>query len=166
MTRQGAPWFVHCSIEFLEGRIRPDWLCFEWGSGNSTVWLAELAAHVTTVEHAPKWVETTNNLLTKAGVKNKAEVVLRDLNAGYAEYINHFDNGYFDLISIDGRRRSDCIRNAIAKLKPGGILIIDNSDRAEYQKSINETGIWQWERCEFYDDKGNSTSVYFKPKVG
>ena len=38
----------------------------------------------------------------------------------------------------DGRRRADCTRNAIAKLKPGGMLIIDNSERAEYQKKYDE----------------------------
>lgn len=161
----GKPWYIHCSVEFLENRIQPSWLCFEWGSGNSTVWLAELAAFVTSIEHDTEWHKKTQGLLEVAGVGHKADVILCGISDGYTDIINGCYDNYFDLISIDGRRRADCIRNAIAKLKPGGILILDNSDRAEYQKSINETGIKQWERCEFYDDKGNSTSVYFKPKV-
>jgi predicted O-methyltransferase YrrM len=167
MTKHGKPWFVHCSVEFLEGRIQPDFTCFEWGSGGSTVWLAELAQHVTALEHDAEWHAQTIKQLSLAGVRDKADVILRALDGGYADAINQFTDNCFDLISIDGRRRGDCIRNAIAKLKPGGILVIDNSERAEYQKSINEVGIRQWERCEFYsgNSEGWTTSVYFKPKV-
>lgn len=42
-----------------------------------------------------------------------------------------FPNEYFDLILIDGRVRMNCLKNATPKLKVGGVLIFDNSDRYE-----------------------------------
>lgn len=159
----GAPFFVHNSIDFLEERIQSTWTCFEWGSGWSTVWLSELTAHVVSMEHDPAWHVQTVQFLATYGYTN-VEVILKSLDAGYADHILTFPDNHFDLIEVDGRRRADCIRNAIAKLKPGGILVIDDSQRDAYQKSIVETGIRKWEHVDFYsgNSEGMSTSVYFK----
>lgn len=162
----GAPWFVHCSIEFLEGRIQPDWVCFEWGSGGSTVWLAELARQVVSIEHNKEWYDTTNEWLKQYGLEDKAIVNLRELGNGYADYILKYPDAYFDLIEIDGRERALCLKYALPKLKPGGILVIDNSEREQYQASMNEAGIKKWEHVDFFSghSDGWTTSVYFKPK--
>jgi protein-L-isoaspartate O-methyltransferase len=161
----GAPFFVHNSIDFLEERLQPTWLCFEWGSGWSTVWLSELTAHVVSMEHDESWVVQTAKFLQTYNYTN-VDLIYKPLDAGYADHILTFPDSTFDLIEVDGRRRADCIRNAIAKLKPGGILVIDDSQREGYQKSINETGIRRWEHVDFYggNSEGISTSVYFKGK--
>jgi len=39
----------------------------------------------------------------------------------------------FDIIVIDGRDRINCARNALAALKPDGVILWDNSDRDEYR---------------------------------
>lgn len=162
----GKPWFVHCSIEFLEGRIQKDWLCFEWGSGGSTIWLAELSKEVVSVEHNKEWYDQVNKWLKRYELDNKVILNLRDLGNGYSNYILKYPDSYFDLIEIDGRERALCLGYALPKLKPGGILVIDNSEREQYQESIEKAGIRKWERCEFYsgNSEGWTTSIYFKPK--
>ena len=46
--------------------------------------------------------------------------------------------GIFDYISVDGRARMHCLERALPLLKPdGGILLLDNSDRAMYQKAFD-----------------------------
>lgn len=162
----GKPWFVHCSIEFLEGRIQPDWLCFEWGCGGSTVWLAELAQYVVSMEHNGDWYDKVSGWLREYNLQDKVELNCQPLDGNYAGYILKFPDNHFDLIEIDGRQRAACTLNAIAKLKSGGILVIDNSEREEYQDSINAANIKRWEHVDFYSgwSDGWTTSVYFKPK--
>lgn len=163
----GKPWFVHCSIEFLEGRIQPDWMCFEWGSGGSTIWLAELTGGVVSVEHDLDWYDKVYGWLKEYRLDDCTKLYYCPLNNGYAEFILSFPDNHFDLIEIDGRRRAQCLSLALPKLKPGAILVIDNSEREEYQESINLAGIKKWERVDFYSghSDGWTTSVYFKPKV-
>ena len=50
----------------------------------------------------------------------------------YAKVIDSFPDEYFDIIVVDGRARPSCVQQAIPKLKKGGWLIIDNSERKYY----------------------------------
>lgn len=48
------------------------------------------------------------------------------------------DNGSFDLIVVDGRSRVACTTRALELLKPhGGILVLDNAERTNYQPAID-----------------------------
>lgn len=47
----------------------------------------------------------------------------------YVNKIQDFPPGYFDLISIDGSQRLACFDMAEPYLKPGGMLLIDNTDK-------------------------------------
>jgi predicted O-methyltransferase YrrM len=158
------PWFVHNSIFWLEGRIQPDWRCFEWGSGWSTIWLAEQATYVASVEHDPEWYEKVSGWIKQYGFTDSARLTLCSLDNGYAGVISYFEDDYFDLVEIDGRRRADCLVNALPKLKPGGLLVVDNSEREQYQASL--ALVKPWESVDFHSghSDGQTTSVYFKPK--
>lgn len=50
----------------------------------------------------------------------------------YVSQIDAFADASFDVVLIDGRARPACICHSVAKVKPGGMLILDNSDRAYY----------------------------------
>lgn len=50
----------------------------------------------------------------------------------YVNQIDTFPNGYFDIVSIDGRARPACIAHAVEKVKLGGLLILDNADIPYY----------------------------------
>lgn len=161
------PWFVHESIVYLELKLQADWLCFEWGSGWSTLWLAELTEFVISTEHDLNWYEQVNGWLARYDLDHKAMLKLYELDGRYVDCIRDYDDGKFDLIMVDGRRRAECIIKAIDKLKPGGILVIDNSERQQYQAAIETVGIRKWEHADFYsgNSEGWTTSVYYKPKV-
>ncbi len=47
----------------------------------------------------------------------------------YADAIEEFADGSFDFVLVDGNICLSCVRKALAKLKPGGILILDNAER-------------------------------------
>jgi hypothetical protein len=77
-----------------------------------------------------------------------------DLFAGksflaYAEAIDSCADNAFDVIMIDGRARPSCFKHAWPKVKPRGLLILDNSERAEYvhiHKTMDALG---WRRRDF-----------------
>lgn len=48
------PWWGYAAIQFIEERIRRDARALEFGSGNSTCWLAERVASIVTIENDPQ----------------------------------------------------------------------------------------------------------------
>jgi predicted O-methyltransferase YrrM len=53
----------------------------------------------------------------------------------YVKTIDNYPDNYFDLVVVDGRARPACIKHAVPKIKRGGVLILDNSDRDYYLES-------------------------------
>lgn len=163
------PWFVMGAITYLEDEFLEDpylpmqYISFEWGSGGSTLWLSQRTLGVTSIEHDMGWVEQGEAELKKYGIGN-VSLVLRALDADYVEYIDSYPDEHFDIIMVDGRRRADCIRHAIPKLRCGGALVLDNSERAEYQEAMKL--IDNWERHDWCsgNSEGWSTTVWIKPQ--
>lgn len=163
------PWFVMGAITYLEDEFLEDpylplnFVSFEWGSGGSTLWLSQRTLEVTSLEHDKEWAEQGRKELEKYGITN-VSLVLRDLDDGYVEYIDDFPNEHFDIIMVDGRRRSDCLRHAIPKLRGGGALVLDNSERAEYQEAMKMIDHWSRMDWDSGYGEGWSTTVWRKPK--
>jgi predicted O-methyltransferase YrrM len=128
------PWLTRNMIEILETWLRPDDVGLEFGSGRSTVWFAQRVGYLTSVEHDSSWYKTVTN-------------ALRDLGGGVAEKVNYnlcedgineSDSSSYvniakrvrpsslDFCLVDGVARDYCALASLDKLKPGGILIIDN----------------------------------------
>lgn len=166
---RGRPWFVHEAILYLEEILEPGMVAFEWGSGSSTLWLAvDLQAEIViSMEHNKEWFEQTGSELTRHGVAN-CELNLSALGAGgdYEACILNYPDSHFDLVIVDGRNRAACIANAAPKVKSDGILVLDNSEREQYQAAIVEH-LAGWERRDFVSQgggyKGWTTSVWRKP---
>ncbi|QZH75086.1 MAG: class I SAM-dependent methyltransferase [Erythrobacter sp.] len=111
---------------------------FEYGSGASTVWLARRAAEVISVEHDRDWHRIIEPLVAGTG---NATVLPRDLQG--SDYIDAIATagGQFDLVVIDGRRRNDCLQSALPFLKPGGIVLFDDTSRSRYRVAIAGCGL-------------------------
>jgi hypothetical protein len=56
--------------------------------------------------------------------------------SGYVNAIESFPMNYFDLILIDGRARMYCLFKAVNYIKPGGFILLDNSDYARYVERL------------------------------
>src|SRR5690606_2632205 len=48
----------------------------------------------------------------------------------YVESVHDYPPGSFDVIVVDGRARNACLRAARKHVKPGGLIVLDNSDRS------------------------------------
>ncbi|MDP3906898.1 class I SAM-dependent methyltransferase [Novosphingobium sp.] len=132
-------WHVGATREVAEFlALRPGARVFEYGSGASTAWLARRAHEVISVEHHGDWHKLLSPLV--AGFTN-ARLWHREL-AG-EDYIGAIAEagGQFDLIVVDGRRRIECLERAIPFLKPGGIVLFDDSGRKRYRAGIARCGL-------------------------
>jgi len=122
-----CPWISYDAIRCLRRHLTASSKVLEFGSGMSTIWLARHASQVQSVENYEPWHKRVSHLLEKHGIRN----VNYKFAATKSEYVHPDFNGQneYDLILVDGAFRSDCIRNSIPFLKPGGILYLDNSDK-------------------------------------
>ncbi len=113
---------------------------FEYGSGASTVWLAQRCGETVTVEHDKPWLDKFQRQ-TK-GYDN-VSLLYRPIDNGpdaYVKAIDEFD-GEFDMIVIDGRHRSLCLKQAESRLKRGGIVVFDDSGRSRYRGAIEGSAL-------------------------
>ncbi len=126
------PWLTPKAVRFLDLCLRPTDLVFEWGAGRSTLWIARQVKKITSVEHDPSWFARVN---LKASQLNLNNIDLKHCLDGEgssteSEYVAsiHSVDDNLDLIVVDGLRREKCALAAIPKLKPGGILLLDNAN--------------------------------------
>ncbi|MBN2308828.1 MAG: class I SAM-dependent methyltransferase [Candidatus Hydrogenedentes bacterium] len=126
-----APWFTPDAARFLEGRLEPGWAGLEWGAGRSTLWLAERVGSLISVEHDPAWFARVEGRLRAKGLDNVTLVLKAEGGPAYAGVADTVDDGSLDFVLVDGvaRLRDVCALAAIAKIRPGGLLIIDDVHR-------------------------------------
>jgi hypothetical protein len=127
------PWLTPGAVEFCEAVLRPDMVGVEFGSGRSTAWFAGRLARLTSVEHNPEWFARVKGGLELAGVHNVDYRFVPPEPAGapadhprYAAVLGEFPDDSLDLVVIDGHYRDACLALAPPKLKPGGLLLVDD----------------------------------------
>ncbi|WP_372733996.1 O-methyltransferase [Nocardioides sp.] len=136
------PWLPFRLIEELGEHVRPGSRVFEYGGGGSTLWFLAQGAQVVTVEHHPAWAAQL-----RASISSESWTLLErpetDRFKTYVEAIEDYPDEEFDVVIVDGRERARCLTAALPKVKPGGLLIVDDADRERYQPAIEATG---WNR--------------------
>lgn len=127
-----VPWYSFSAICFLKERLNTEMNIFEFGCGFSTRFYVERVNSVEFVEHDKEWHDSISNLL-----RDKDNVT-----SHYAEEVDEYTNTLFlndrkyDVIVVDGIYRNECLQKSIKALKPDGIIILDNSERKEYEAGI------------------------------
>jgi len=116
--------------------------------------------HIIHNKVAERLAQDPENYMTKHSLVSTYE--------SYVKKIDSFSDEYFDLIFIDGRARASCIKHAIDKLRAGGYLVLDNSDRTAY--NIARRLIKGWESISFYGQGVTSklrwtTTIFTKPNI-
>jgi len=171
------PWITFSAIDYCDQIIDKSMRVFEYGSGGSTLYFADRVKHLISVEHDKYWHSKVQRIVNKRKIGN-IELILREpqitsdaslknmpllelyrsnnekyndkIFDKYASEIDRFPDFNFDLIFVDGRARKACIHHAAKKVKKGGMLILDNSEREEYFSAIELLNIEEWARRDFY----------------
>ncbi|WP_428565022.1 MAG: methyltransferase domain containing protein [Solidesulfovibrio sp. DCME] len=165
------PWLNAGAVRWLDRRLTPAMTGFEWGSGRSTLFFASRLGRLTSVEHKAKWRRRVARMVADRRLGN---VTLRfvppsdaagrpelrpdlwhalgyapqkpEFNA-YADAILDFPEASLDCVCVDGRARVACALNALPRLRPGGILVLDNSEWEKYALIFQAAA--GWERLDF-----------------
>lgn len=122
--RAELPWITWNAMERLEELLREDWRMVEFGSGASTRWFARRVASLHSIEDDPQWFDRVRPSLP-AGVRYE----LRQ-GSEYWDLSDHPDES-LDLVVVDGIHREKCVTAAVPKLKPGGWIFLDDTDKGD-----------------------------------
>jgi len=129
------PWLTPAAIAMLGSLLRREDTGVEFGSGRSTVWFATRVAALTSVEHDQQWYEAVAARLKDRGLGNVDYILAPEdqpLNRGgesaYARTALAFPDGGIDFALVDGHYRDYSAKLILPKIRPGGMLIIDNAN--------------------------------------
>lgn len=173
-TPVGDPWLPFLAVDWLKETLSPSSCVFEYGSGASTLFLAQRAARVVSIEHDSHWHELLSSNLTEQHISNCDYLLVepeyseaKNTDAyssqhrpklyshanfkNYVQTIDTYPDQMFDMILIDGRARSACIKHSIPKVRPGGYLLLDDSGRKRYGAALSLLS--RFERIDFYGIK-------------
>lgn len=137
-SQPDAPWLAKSAVLLLDSYLKPTDVGFEWGSGRSTIWFARRVGKLISVEDNQQWHTLVKKEL--AGVEIKAKLDYRFIPCEhkevdepsahpYADASRDVGDASLDFALVDGNIRATCMKAVTAKLKPGGLLILDNANR-------------------------------------
>jgi hypothetical protein len=121
-----APWLGFRGVKALASLLTPSSRVLEYGSGMSSLFFARRCAKLVSVEENPAWHAEMSRRFAADGLDN-IDYRLRTDRAGYAN-LDDYPDASFDLALVDGIERVSSVRTALAKVKPGGYIYLDNSD--------------------------------------
>lgn len=154
-----CPWITFDATDVLRASVSPGIRVFEYGSGGSTLfWVTFDPSLVVSIEHDAGWFSEVSQKLGDSSpvdyrlvqpARHHEEPDSSDpadpdgyvsgdpslARCSFREYVSQIDafpDGYFDVVMIDGRARASCIKHGARKVRVGGVLVLDNSDRAYY----------------------------------
>jgi len=145
------PWWPRPALEYVAEQLTDGSRVFEFGSGGSTRWLTGLGASVISIEHDESWYRTVSQSVPAAAevklIRPSAHGTIGSpVMAGffdeYIASIAEYPAESFDLVIVDGRARVACGLAAIPQVKPGGLLLLDDSQRPRYRPLVERLQGW------------------------
>lgn len=184
------PWMNYAFIDFIYDNLNNRSIVFEYGSGDSTKFWCLNCYHVVSIEHDYSFYLNCSKLL-KDFVNLDYRLIEPEIDLcalafdpaspvnchssdfkgytfqNYVHSISTFTDLSFDIVVIYGRARPSCLYESISKLKPGGILVFDNSNRPHYFEKTYYL-VSSWKRLDFVGPVRSllhqeQTTVFIKP---
>jgi hypothetical protein len=159
------PWWTYGSIQFVDQIVSSTAEVLEIGGGNSTVFWSNRGNQVLTLETNAQWVvKILDHVSHKTHIKQ-----IQHASPSCVE--DAIGDRKFDVAVNDGPGdRTLIVDLLLESLKPGGILIWDNSERSEYAKKISEIRNRGWKELSFHglgpiNAYASSTSVFFFDEI-
>jgi hypothetical protein len=180
-----SPWLSPAATLFFDQYLNSSHRMAEFGSGLSTVFFAERVGEIISIEHYEPWYKKVKVLLHKKGLENVDYRLIKmdeqiqsdkeleqqmhstckqfSLMTAYKNYYNALSSEAkesFDIILVDGRARPECVFSSVEKLKSGGLMVLDNSERRRYTIVFDVLKSWPY----FSTTTGRTdTTFWIKP---
>ena len=123
-TNPDVPWLTKKSNQLLSKLLKNSDVMLELGSGRSTKWFSERVKKIISLEHNREWYDRVKEL----NPSDNSDILLIEDQEEYINYINEFDDNFFDVCLVDGIERGRCLLNAYNIVKSGGLIIFDDAN--------------------------------------
>lgn len=184
---QTYPWFSFPSIKFIENLLTPEMRVFEYGSGYSTLWWAKRVADVISVERSREWLDEVESAVSNHHCNNVRLAHFSQFVPGTEEQIRAVQSaaslpalvhaysalaaGFsppYDVVVVDDIFRNEVVAAVTSTIKPGGLLILDDSERARYKPAFTYLDALKWNHASFYGPSPyhfheKQTTIWLKP---
>jgi len=161
---QPLPWYTYPSIDFLKYRRYDDKAVLEFGGGQSTLWWADRASRVVTLEGDYEWYQSLkkkipDNVDLRCVSMQDRDTSVREIEA----VLSSSPISRYDVIVIDGLYREQMVDIACRVLAASGIIICDDAEKYEFYDRFKERGL---DRVDFYGNapgvvNPHCTSIFF-----
>lgn len=132
------PYLTTGAIQFLEGFVVGKDV-MEFGAGGTTYWLTPRVKSIVSIEQVPEWADAVRSKLNSAGIDSRV-IVVGDPNF---DLVEPFDDNSMDLVIVDAQNRVRCALDSRRLIRPGGVLMLDNSEREEYTELFEAFSDWE-----------------------
>jgi tRNA A58 N-methylase Trm61 len=134
---------------------------FEFGSGNSSLYFAGKASTVHSVEHDKDWFSTIKEQLPP-----NAKITFSESMEEYESVIVK-ESKKFNIVIVDGIRRNECLKVALECLTADGVIILDDSNRSEYEQGREVVQAEGFKQLDFWgvgpgSIEFKSTTIYYR----
>jgi Methyltransferase domain len=149
------PWLCPSSVRFCDLNLTATMIGLEFGSGRSTVWFGQRLGRLVSVEHHSGWHARVRDRLESQNLINVDYRLIPldhpELEPERAEYArvpsyvavtDVFPDESLDLVVVDGHYRTHCIRRCLGKLRPAGLLLVDDTNLWPTREKIPVPADW------------------------
>jgi len=134
------PWLSPGAVRFCNSALKRTDVALEWGSGRSTKWFAARVGKLLSVEFDSDWHRKVSADLASfpnaqcrfvplEHAPDEGTVAHYQKVPAYVAVVDEFADGSLDFVVVDGHYRQACILEALPKLKPQGLLLVDDTER-------------------------------------
>ena len=170
------PWINYSTIQFMHHIVSKDTKVLEFGAGGSSLFFLERKTNLISIEHEAEWINEVQKRASKkqlmrwshhliSSSQHSSSVPLAD---HYILPLKNIADSSIDLVVVDGRHRVESVKRAMGKVKPGGSLILDNSDRPEYAETFELLLGWKlletWSITNF-SEFVTPAAIWTKPSI-
>ena len=142
LTHPDEPWISQGAIRFCEQCLNKEQSGLEWGSGRSTAWFGSRLKSLLSIEYDLTWHSAVVKILENKNITNvecryiplehsREAPTFPDYEKipAYVNMVDEFTDNFLDFVVVDGHYRQACILAALPKIKQGGLLLVDNTNR-------------------------------------
>lgn len=157
------PWLTFDAIRALRRHAKPGMRIFQFGAGHSTIFWSNLGLEVHAVEDDRNWY---GMLAKRMHGRPDAYVYLEEDCERYISKLAGI-GWFFDNVVIDGSHRKACVAAALAHVKSGRLLVVDNTDW-HWSGSIDRLVPEEWVKMVYpgwtpFIGHRSQTTIWYRP---
>lgn len=153
-----VPWMNYNVVSFFQDRLRKDLSLFEYGSGYSTLFFSNYVGDIISVECDREWYDYIN-----ANRSDNTNLLLYEDDPYASDTYSKIICGQgrkFDVVIVDAEDRNRCMISACDAISDWGVIVLDDSHRPCYRRSIDWLIGSGFKRLDFEGLKPGRISLY------